>query len=55
MRGNLSAIDVAGRRMVIAPITGDVFAQDAYEMTLSAETAAGQPPQPLASYQIAVR
>lgn len=55
MRGHLPAVSVDGRPMVIAPISGDVFAPDAYEVTLSADTAAGQPPEPIASYQIAVR
>lgn len=54
-RGNLPAAEAGGERMVIAPISGDVFAPDAYEVTLSAESAAGQPLKPIANYQLAVR
>lgn len=54
-RGNLPAAEAGGERMVIAPVSGDVFAPDAYEVTLSAESAAGQPQKPIANYQLAVR
>lgn len=55
MRGNLSATRVDGRRLVIAPISGDVLARGAYEVTLSTAGANGQPSQWVASYQVTIR
>jgi hypothetical protein len=55
LRGNLPVVSSEGQRMVIAPISGDVFEPDAYEVTLSADSAPGQPQEPIASYQTAVR
>ncbi len=52
-RGGLSAIDVDGRRVVQAQITGDVFAPGSYEALLTILTADGAQ-QDVGAYEVTV-
>ena len=52
LRGNVPAVAVEGRQMVIALISGDLLARGTYEVTVTSEA---DPPAPVASYQVSVR
>jgi hypothetical protein len=54
MRGNLPVTVSDGPRMVIAPISGDLLAPGAYEISLSLQSANGQAREPVARYLVTV-
>lgn len=54
MRGNLPATASEGSRVVIAPISGDLLAPGAYEISLTVEGGQGQAGEPVARYLVTV-